>query len=391
MMKKLEDVLSIIMKLGGVQLSENIELSNCLDRILAKDIVSDINMPPFDKSAVDGFACKSTDIKKELEIIETIPAGKVPEKKVETGQCARIMTGAPIPEGTDCVIMKEDTETFGKRMKILKSPDKSNICYLGEDVKKGDKVLVKGTLLAPQHLSILATVGCINPLVFKKPKVSVIVSGNEIVEPGLTPEPSKIRNSNGTQLLNQLIKAGCEPYYIGIIDDDVKLLRNAISKAYLQSNILIITGGASKGDFDLIPATLNKTGFKTYFTEVAIQPGKPFSFSTKENLFCFGLSGNPVSSYIQFEVIVKPFLYRMAGRSKIIFPLKVPIGEYISRKKTEREYYFPVKFSEEFKAIPVEFHGSAHIMSLTEADGIAQIPVGIKEIKEGELVNVRPI
>ena len=192
-------------------------------------------------------------------------------------------------------------------------------------------------------------------------------------------------------MISQLIRAGCVPHYKGIFRDDILSLNRAISEAFQHAKILIITGGASKGDFDLITKTLKLAGFTTHFTEVAIQPGKPFNFSTKEDKICFGLSGNPVSSFFQFEFLVKPFLYKTHGKEIRPFVLKIPLAETVSRKKAEREYFFPVKISEDFNALPIEFHGSAHIQSLTKADGIASIPLGITQLEKGTLVNVRQI
>ncbi len=390
-MIQLEYAIQKILEFASLREAQNIGLDSALDRVLAEDIYSDVDMPPFNKSAMDGFACRMQDIEKELEILETIPAGKTPSQKISPGKCSGIMTGAPVPEGADCVIMKEDTETLGNKIRILRNQQKSNICYLGEDVKKGDQVLIKGTYLTPQHISVLASVGYIRPLVYQKPGIAVMVTGDELVEADKFPDNSKIRNSNGPQVVSQLIKAGCIADYRGIFPDEVTMLKNAIAEAFQYSKILIITGGASKGDFDLIPYVLSLSGFTTHFKEVAIQPGKPINFSTRDNLICFGLSGNPVSSFFQFELLVKPFLKKITGEVTQSNLLKIPLGEKVSRKKTEREYFFPVKISEDFKAFPIEFHGSAHIQSLTKADGIASIPAGITQFEKGTMVNVRQI
>lgn len=390
-MIKLEDAVTKILKLTRTVEGKRITLDAALNRVLAEDVLSDMDMPPFNKSAVDGFACRIGDMSQELEIIETIPAGKSPQNRIEPGQCSGIMTGAPVPEGADCVIMIEDTEVKGNRIKILHQPDKSNICYLGEDIRKGDMVLQKGTCLMPQHISVLAAVGHMRPLVVRRPLISIIVTGDEIVEPHVKPENSKIRNSNGYQLLSQLIRTGCKVDYKGIVPDRMDELEHAIKFSFEESRILIITGGASKGDFDLVPDVMHQLGFRTHFKEVAIQPGKPFSFSTRKDLVCFGLSGNPVSSFVQFELLVRPYLQSILGMNITQSQLKIPLGEKISRKKAEREYFFPIRISEDAFAIPLEFHGSAHINALTRAYGIGCMPIGKTQFEKGELIDVRPL
>ena len=390
-MIRLEDAIVRILKFAHSGQVERINLDSALNRVLAEDVFSDTDMPPFNKSAMDGFACRISDIDLELEIIETIPAGKSPQSKIKPGQCAKIMTGAPIPEGADCVIMIEDAEVKKDKIKIRHKPDKSNICYLGEDIRKGDLVLHKGTQLMSQHVSVLATIGQIKPLVYQQPLIAVMVSGDEIVEPHIKPETSKIRNSNGYQLLSQLSRSGCKVDYKGIVPDRMDELEHIINYSFEESRILIITGGASKGEYDLIPHAMCQLGFRTHFTEVAIQPGKPFNFSTRKNLVCFGLSGNPVSSFVQFEMLVRPFIHSILGMNKSQFQLKMPMGEVFYRKKAEREYFFPVRISEDSTVIPVEFHGSAHINALTRADGMASMPIGKKQFEKGDLVNVRPL
>jgi len=390
-MIKLEDAVVNILKFARTGEGERINLDSALYRVLAEDVFSDMDMPPFNKSAMDGFACRIDDIDRELEIIETIPAGKNPQNIIGPGQCAKIMTGAPVPKGADCVIMIEDAEVTDGKIKIPHQPDKSNICYLGEDITKGDLVLQKGTQLMPQHISMMAATGQIKPMVYQQPLISVMVSGDEIVEPHIKPENSKIRNSSGYQLLSQLIWSGCKVDYKGIVPDRMDELEHTIKFSFEESRILIITGGASKGDYDLVPDVMHQLGFRTHFKEVAIQPGKPFNFSTRKNLVCFGLSGNPVSSFVQFEILVRPYLQSILGMNISHSQLKIPMGEKFSRKKAEREYFFPVGISEDSLAIPLEFHGSAHMNALTKADGIASMPIGKTQLEKGELVHVRPL
>lgn len=387
----LHEAVTIILRHSSEIKTERIDFTDSLNRILAEDVFSDMNIPPFNKSAMDGYACRSEDLNMELEIIETIAAGKHPENKIQKGLCAKIMTGAPVPEGADTVVMNEDVEVKENKIFIKSHNSKSNICTLGEDVKKGDKILSEGSLIKPQSIAVLATAGHVTPLIYQKPVVNIIVTGDELVEPGVFPEKSKIRNSNAYQLMSLLMKNGCTPAYKGLVKDNKQELSSAIRESLLNHEILILTGGASKGDFDLVPGILKEEGFSVHFEEVAIQPGKPVCFATKGNNVCFGLSGNPVSSFFQFELLVKPFLTKVRGLKEKEIYLKMVLGESFSRKKAERRYFFPVKINEKFEALPVEFHGSAHISALIEADGIVAAPEGVRKLEKGEFVDVRPL
>ncbi len=390
----LNDALKVVLENSKPSnITEKVKLRESLNRVLAEDVLSDMNMPPFDKTAVDGYACRISDAMEELEVIEVIPAGKIPEKIVGQGQCSKIMTGAMIPNGADCVLMVEETsEIADNRIIFTGKTPKTNICPLGEDIRTGDKVLGKGILIDPQHIAIMASVGCANPLVASKPKVAILTTGDELVEPEATPNSVQIRNSNGHQLVAQVVKAGAEPSYYGIISDTKEATSNAISRALNENDIVILTGGVSMGDFDYVPEVLKSLGVNILFESIAVQPGKPTTFGVSGNKLIFGLPGNPVSSYLQFEILIKPAIKKLMG-AKITNPLisRLPMAKNYIRKKTERLGLVPVALTPDFKVYPVEFHGSAHIFALAHADGYIMIPVGIGEVMEGELVDVRPI
>lgn len=361
-------------------------------RILAEDVVSDTDMPPFDKTAVDGFACRMADIRNELEIIETIPAGKSPEKKISWNQCSKIMTGAMIPEGADCILMVEYTEqTASGKIKFHKDHSAPNICFKGEDVKKGDAVLKKGTLIGPEHIAVLASVGSVEPFVFVRPRVGIISTGNELVEPEKKPQGSQIRNSNAYQLIAQIKKIGCIPNYIGIAEDTEDATYKIISRAMTENDVIILTGGVSMGDFDYVPQILSKLGFETLFESIAVQPGRPTVFAKHNRVYCFGLPGNPVSSFIQFEMLVKPLLYKLMGFEFRHINLKLPLSINYTRKRSDRLSLIPVKIEEDSSVTPIIYHGSAHIHAMTGADGVMFVPIGVTQINEGDSVDVRQI
>lgn len=386
--KAIEIVQSNIIQLG----TERVELPKSLNRVLREDIFSDMNMPPFNKSAMDGFACRKEDIGNELEIIESIQAGYKPKKIVGKNQCSKIMTGAQIPEGADCVIIFEDVEYISEnKIKFLKEKTSNNICYKGEDVIVGQKLLSPGIRITEKVISSIAMVGNWQPLVSIKPKVGIISTGDEIVEPFAKPNESQIRNTNAYQLLFQVEKFGCIPNYYGIVKDKEEEILSALKKAKEENDLIILTGGVSMGEFDLIPESLKKVGFNLLFEKVQQQPGKPTVFGKDESKFVFGMPGNPVSSFIVFEFFAKQLLAGMMGLKTFYKELKLELGQSYKRKRSERLGRIPVQINDKGKVIPVEYHGSAHINSLVDADGIISIPIGVVELKEGTKVNVRPI
>jgi molybdopterin molybdotransferase len=372
--------------------TEKLTLKSSLKRILAEDILSDIDMPPFDKSAMDGFACRKEDIHNDLEVIGEIPAGSVSVLKIQENQCARIMTGAMVPEGADFVIMKEHVTNIGSgKIHCLKDVSRANICYRGEDVKSGDVVLNKGCKLMPAHIALLASVGHIHPIVYKMPSVAIISTGNELVEPDEYPGTSKIRNSNSCQMASQSLLLGLSPDYLGIIKDDENSLKMALTGAIEKYQVVLISGGVSVGDYDFVPKILRELGVEILFHGIKAKPGKHLLFGRYDNHFVFGMPGNPVSSFVQFEVMVKPLLYKIMGNSVHAPFFYSPLEEGIVRKKTDELNFTPVIFTANGTVQPVEYHGSAHIHSFTKAQGIMEIPLGIAELKKGEIVCVRPI
>jgi molybdopterin molybdotransferase len=371
--------------------SETVSLQESTGRVLAEDVFSDINMPPFNRSAVDGFACRRSDLHLPLEIIETVRAGLFPAKKVNTGLCTRIMTGAPVPEGADCVIMVEETvEISPGRIRFAGEKTKTNISPFAEDIKEGELVIKSGTLIKPQHIAIMAAVGHVNPRVAIRPVVAVISTGDEIVEPQLKPGISQIRNSNGYQLTAQAANAGAIPVYLGIAPDNEDDTFRSITGAMAQADIIMLTGGVSMGTFDFVPKILKKAGIEILFRTIAVQPGKPTIFGIKDEKRIFGLPGNPVSSFTIFEILVKPMLWKMMGVTDPVPSLLLPLGTAYHRKRSDRMQWLPVRIREG-RVYPLEYHGSAHIFSLATAHAIAAIPFGITEFSAGDLIDVRPV
>lgn len=370
--------------------TEKVLFTDSLGRILAEDVKSDIEMPPFDKSAMDGYACRKEDLGNPLEIIEVIPAGKTPEKVIGKNQCANIMTGAPIPEGADTVVQVELTEVDGNSVKVLEAPKKTNISYQAEDVKVGTKVLSKGIKIEAQHIAVFAAVGYTDVLVYRKPKVGIISTGDELVEPQNKPAISQIRNSNGYQLIAQVKACGAEANYMGIANDTPEDTFDKVSKALNENDIVLLTGGVSMGSFDFVPKVLEQAGVKIEFDAIAVKPGKPTTFGIAKNKYCFGLPGNPVSSFMQFDLLVKPLIYHLMGQEYQPLDIRMPMGVEYKRRNADRRAYFPV-IIQDGELFPVDYHGSAHIHALSSAHGIVSIEIGKEEIKKGEMIHVRQI
>lgn len=377
-------VMESAVELGG----ETAPLFEACGRVLAEDIASDIDMPPFDKSAMDGYACRAEDVRSQLEIVETIPAGRMPEKTIGPGQCAKIMTGGVVPEGADCVVMVEHAEVSGGKVIVTKHTDALNICYRAEDVKTGDVVLRKGTLLSPSEIAVLAAVGRTEIPVSRRPVVGIVATGNELVDPSERPEAAAIRDSNRAQLFSQAVLAGCSPVDLGIVPDEPGAIAEVVERGESNIDVFLFSGGVSMGEFDFVPRVLEERGFELLFEAVAIKPGKPTVFGRKKGAFAFGLPGNPVSTFVVFELFVRPFCYALMGCGSTGFSITAELAGTIRRKKSDRLAHFPVRLDADGKVRPVEYHGSAHIHAYAMADGFISIPIGTTEMRAGAAVRV---
>lgn len=388
----LEQALEIAFSKAKPLDTEKVDFINSSRRILAEDVFADADMPPFNKSAMDGYACRSVDLKNELSVLEIIPAGTSPSKTIGLNQCSKIMTGAMIPEGADTVFMVEFAEKTTEGKVCFKGDrSNSNICLKGEDLKEGDLVLQKGIQIRPQHVAMLATVGCTNPLVYKMPEIGLISTGSELVHPEELPKPSQIRNSNGPQLYSQSVKYGFPVNYFGIVRDDEKLTSQIIQQSVEKNDVTLISGGVSVGDFDFVPNIIRDLGFEIHFSKINIKPGQHTVFASLDNKYIIGLPGNPVSSFIQFEVFVLPFLWKLMNHSQQEIRLPLPMSHEFKRKKTDREECLPVQLTIGNEVEMINYHGSAHIHAYHQAAGFITLAAGKTEIRKGELVYVRPL
>jgi molybdopterin molybdotransferase len=386
-----EEALNIVLSNANTLGTEHITLLQSLNRTLAEDILSDTDIPPFNKAAMDGYACRKADLTNELEVVEEIQAGSVPQKSIGKNQCCRIMTGAMVPEGADFILMKENAQLSKNKVICTVQSNHTNICYLAEDIKNGDIVIKKGITLLPQHIAILSSVGSVNPLVYKQPHIAIISTGNELVEPDQKPGISQIRNSNGFQLYSQVFQLGLSPQYLGIIKDNEASLKKILCDAIEKYDLILVSGGVSVGDYDYVPEVLKQLEVLIKFHGLMAKPGKHLLFGTKNNHYVFGLPGNPVSSFVQFELLVRPLLNLMMGKEHRETFVQIPLEEKFIRKKNNTVDFIPVIITPFNTASLVDYHGSAHIHSYTKANGIMKIPIGTSEFNKGELVYVRPL
>ena len=387
-----DEAFGIVIKSAFETESEIVSFSDSCGRILDEDVLSDIDMPPFNRSAVDGFACHRSDLNNDLEVVEVIAAGKVPGQRVGNNQCSKIMTGAIVPDDCDVVFMVEDSQGLENgRIRFTGIDPKVNISVKGEDVRHGDIVIKKGKFIQPQDIAILASVGRTAICVRKKPIVGIISTGDELIAPNRVPGISQVRNSNAYQLIAQVVRAGGKGVDYGIAPDNEAVTFEVIQKAVSESDIVIITGGVSMGDFDFVPAVLERAGVKILFNKVNVQPGKPTTFGIHPKAIVFGLPGNPVSSFIQFELLVRPLINRMMGYNWIPHEVNLPMAADYHRKSSDRLGLIPVYISKDMEVMPVDFHGSAHITALSDSEGIIAMKPGINSMTKGEIVNVRQI
>jgi molybdopterin molybdotransferase len=369
--------------------TEKVELIDALGRIMVKEITSPLDSPPFNKAAMDGYAVDSNELCEKYKILEVIGAGDTPLEIVKKGMCSKIMTGAMMPEGADKIIRVEFADEIDGYAVPHTPEPVGNVISRAENLKAGDRVLSPGRLEA-KDIGIIASMGFPEVEVSKKPVIGVLTTGSELKNPGEKLEPGQIYNSNGLQLSAQITSSGCIPIYYGIIVDDRKALSAAISKAFSECDIVLLSGGVSKGDYDYVPEVLEENGMSTLFHRVAIKPGRPLLFGRKDNIFVFGLPGNPVSTFVTFEVFVQTLIYHLAGLVYNPTIYQGKLAERVTRRDTERTEFHPVIIRGE-DVQPIKYHGSSHLNAMADANGMITIPNGIAEFKEGETVSVRSI
>lgn len=389
-MLAIEDALKVLDQIKGIEETETVSLLDAHGRVLARPVFSKIDHPPFNKSAMDGFAVSSLDQIHEWRVIETIPAGTPPKRKVTPGTCSKIMTGAMLPEGADAVVMVEHSDLTGDRVRLVKGDVSAgdNVSPRGEDARAGDLILEPGCRITPQVMGSLAACGWDQVAVYRRPRLHVMTTGDEIILPGQTLEAGQIYNSNAFSLCGQYQSMGLDTHFSGAAGDELDKLKKTIRETLEQTDVLIISGGVSMGDFDYVPRAIEELGGKIGFAKVAIKPGKPSLFATLDKRLIFGLPGNPVSTFIITEILVRPALYRLMNLKEEPLETRAVLDQAFIRKKADRTAFIPVLCQGD-RVSPIDYHGSAHLLALPRANGLIRIDRGVHELPEGSVVRVR--
>lgn len=390
-----------------------VSLTDALGRGLVEDINSDVDSPPFDKALMDGFAVRLEDVatgRAELRLLEEVMAGQVPQETLRSGHATRIMTGAPIPEGTEAVVRVEDTSTAsnaeGTTVVSIDGPPVKigqNIMKRGASTRVGDRVVSAGTVLRPQEIGAMAEAGQDRVSVLPRPRVAILATGDELVPVGCQPAPGQIRNSNESMLAAQMKNAGAEPVLLGIARDNPEHLRERID-AGLGCDLLLLSGGVSAGVLDLVPSVLESAGVRPVFHKVQVKPGKPLWFgvagrsendasSTPQRCYVFGLPGNPVSSMVCCELFVRTALRRLSG---IVPAEPTPVPARLNHNHSHqgnRPTYHPASTKEGSEGRTVKivpWQGSSDLRATTAANCMVYLPAGKREYAAGSVLDVFP-
>lgn len=366
-------------------LVENSSVVNALGRILASDQQAKIDIPPFNRSAMDGYAILQNDKSVAYQIIETVAAGETVTASLFPGTAIKIMTGAPVPLGTGKVVPIENVDENQGKITILQEARSANISWQGEDIKSGEIIIKAGTTLGPAEIANLIAVGITEIPVYLKPKIAIISTGDEIVENFQDLKSGKIMNSNGPMLQALCAQHGLEISKVFQVRDDYTTTVATIKQALDVADIIIMSGGVSVGDFDYVNKALCASGVTLHFDKIAIKPGRPTTFGSKDNKLVFGLPGNPVAVFLTFYIFVlhaiKSIFKQQPSRRFFL-----PLAKNFVRKSSDRLEFVPCTLLANGTLLPLEFHGSAHLAALLECNGFFIINEGIAEVLPNQKV-----
>lgn len=397
----LEEALEILNKNTKALKSEVVSIKDSLKRVLYGDVKSKINNPPFNKSVFDGYAFKSEDSNGtskenpvELKIVDEIFAGDFSEIEIKSGEAIRIMTGAPIPVGADCVLKQEETERHGDLVKIFKEMKANeNISFMGEDIQIGETLIKKGKRLDYADLGIMASSGISEVTVYKKPRVSIISTGDEVCDINTTLKPGKIYDSNLYSLSGRIEELGYNVLSMEHVGDNILKIGEAIEKAFEKSDIVFTTGGASVGEKDLMQKVSESIGFKKLFWKIKIKPGSAVVCSKREEKILISLSGNPNAALTTFELLGKSVLKKLEGEEENI-NIKREKGvlmDSFNKKSPQRRFLRGSVIYDEKGAkvyITQIKSGNGILSSLLNANCLIEIEKGNEGLNRGEVVNI---
>ena len=394
-MIELEEALELVLtRIQSVE-TECLSIAEAYHRVLAQDVSSQIAMPPFARSPLDGYAYQATEGDPrplQLKVVREIPAGTFSERVIALGEAAKIFTGAPIPPGANCVVRMEDTESSGDYVTILRPVlPGSNIVHKGEEIKAGDILLRRGFYLTPPAIGLFAAVGLDKVNVYRRPRVGLLATGTELMDVGQPLTPGKIYNSNSYTLRGMLQEAGCEVLVIPIVSDQIEDTLEALERV-AEADVIISTGGASVGDYDIMRHALAEFGCEMLFWKLNLKPGTPASVGQKGKQFFFSLSGNPAAAMVTFELLVRPVLRKLAGHSvpeEGVFPVKMA-SSFGKTGKQRRFLRAQAVFKDgEIWADLAPAQGSGILRSMIGSHLLVDVPANHGSVEPGELLMAR--
>jgi molybdopterin molybdotransferase len=376
--------------------TEAVPLDRALGRVLAEDVAADRDLPPFHRAIRDGYAVRAADLTAlpaVLQCVGEVPAGRSFEGEVRPGQCVSIMTGAPMPEGADAVVMVEHTVAQSGNVEIHRGVQpRENIVLRGSEAAQGVRIVACGRRLQAAEIGLLASVGKATVAVYRKPCVAILPTGDEVVPIEQPPQWFQVRNSNAAALAAQIESAGGVPLQLGIAPDRTDLLKEMIERG-LNSDLLLLSGGVSMGKFDLVEEVLAELGAEFYFQGTAIRPGKPLVFGRVRGLFFFGLPGNPVSTFVTFELFVRPALALLSGAA---FAPPVFLRARLAKPRRQKlglTMFMPacVQMRDRDPVVePVGWQGSGDLVGVAAANCFLVIHPDQTDLAAGDWVDIMP-
>ena len=373
----------------------DVPLLDALGRTLAEDVAADRDVPPFRNSAMDGYAVRGEDVATapaRLRVVGSVAAGGVPQRAGGRGEAMRIMTGAPMPDGADTVVRVEDTDNDDEVVSITAAtPPGLSVRQAGEDLRRGETILRAGTVLRAAEIGVLASIGRAKPRVVARPRVAVLSTGDEVVDPATEPGPGQIRDTNRYSLAAAIFAAGCGPWLRPIVRDTADDLRRALSDA-IDADAIVTSGGVSVGDHDHVKPVISEMGTIDFWS-IAIRPGRPLAFGELRDgaraIPIFGLPGNPVSALLTFELFVRPALLRMSGRTKMHRPrMTARLLDPLEKPASLRFFARGIHDASAGTVRATGPQGSGILRSMALANCLIDLPEGPSRAAAGEMVTV---
>jgi molybdopterin molybdotransferase len=355
-------------------------------RTTASDHLSVLDLPPFDKSSMDGYAVGLEDTRDTYQVLATLPAGQIFDRTLEAGCSVQIMTGAPIPRGAGRVIKVENTHRTGDFIQVTRHEKATHVCCQAEDLKRNQVIVPAGVRLSVVEMANLVACGLNRVNVVRKPKVFILSTGDELVDSPTELVPGKIFDSNGPMLAGLAENFGLEVVARRRIKDDPAETISALKHALSLSDLVVLSGGVSMGTFDYVPAALEQLGLVSHFSEVAIKPGKPAVFASSREKSVFGLPGNPVSAFVMFHLFVLRAIAHLLGEKPGLRHLELPLAKDFKRRRSQRLLYMPGRLNNDGSIQAIAYNGSGHLASLMDIDGFFIVPVGTLAIQAGQKV-----